>query len=524
MALTQVKTTGLADDAVTGAKIADDTVAEANMANDAISLAELKAGTDGQVITYDASGNPTAVGPGNDGQVLTSTGAGSPPAFEDLPTSGATINNATENELVTVASTTTQLDAESTLTYDGNSISQAIDSNGEGINIKATGNYYPQLSFNSNRSSNNNTLGYIPALWNNTEVASISFNAGDDTSNKDNASIRFNTASAGSPAEAMRISPDGKLGIGETGPEEQLHITHATAPGLQFEATSGGPYKSLIKMGGNDMEIRGSSGSMEFYTGNADGDSSTKRMVIDSNGVLWHGVTPFGNHFTNRSAYFHKSGSSDWNYISITGGTSGGAGIVFGDSVENNTGNYESLIAHDNANNSLYLKTAQTAKGLEIKADGDVNVIDGNLSFAAGHGIDFSPNSHAGGMTSELLDDYEEGTFNLSPNLNNVSYTTQQFTYTKIGNVVHFSGRLSYSGASGVSDQLLGLPFLPNGIYVTSSFYVDSGLNIGSEDFFTVYTSPTASRMHMTTQSTATAYQMPGAADFYIAGFYKTNS
>ena len=84
MAITQIKTTGLADDAVTGAKIADDTVAEANMANDAISLAELKAGTDGQIITYDASGNPTAVGPGTDGQVLTSTGAGSPPAFETI--------------------------------------------------------------------------------------------------------------------------------------------------------------------------------------------------------------------------------------------------------------------------------------------------------------------------------------------------------------------------------------------------------------------------------------------------------
>jgi len=88
MALTQVKTTGLADDAVTGAKIADDTVAEANMANDAISLTELKAGTDGQIITWDASGNPTAVGPGTDGQVLTSTGAGSPPAFESISASG----------------------------------------------------------------------------------------------------------------------------------------------------------------------------------------------------------------------------------------------------------------------------------------------------------------------------------------------------------------------------------------------------------------------------------------------------
>jgi len=87
MALTQLKTAAIADDAVTGAKIADDTVAEANIANDAIGLTELKAGTDGQIITYDASGNPTAVGPGTDGQVLTSTGAGSPPAFEALPAS-----------------------------------------------------------------------------------------------------------------------------------------------------------------------------------------------------------------------------------------------------------------------------------------------------------------------------------------------------------------------------------------------------------------------------------------------------
>ena len=68
MALTQVKTTGLADDAVT--------------------LAKQAAGTDGQVITYDASGNPVAVGPGTDGQVLTSTGAGSPPAFEAIPAAG----------------------------------------------------------------------------------------------------------------------------------------------------------------------------------------------------------------------------------------------------------------------------------------------------------------------------------------------------------------------------------------------------------------------------------------------------
>ena len=49
----------------------------------AVDIAMLANGTDGQIITWDASGAPTVVGPGTDGQVLTSTGAGSPPAFED---------------------------------------------------------------------------------------------------------------------------------------------------------------------------------------------------------------------------------------------------------------------------------------------------------------------------------------------------------------------------------------------------------------------------------------------------------
>jgi hypothetical protein len=42
----------------------------------------MASGTDGEILTYDASGNPTSVSVGTDGQVLTSTGVGSPPAFE----------------------------------------------------------------------------------------------------------------------------------------------------------------------------------------------------------------------------------------------------------------------------------------------------------------------------------------------------------------------------------------------------------------------------------------------------------
>ena len=53
------------------------------LADDSVTLAKMAGGTDGQIITYDASGDTVAVGPGTAGQVLTSTGAGSPPAFEN---------------------------------------------------------------------------------------------------------------------------------------------------------------------------------------------------------------------------------------------------------------------------------------------------------------------------------------------------------------------------------------------------------------------------------------------------------
>ena len=74
----------IADDAVATAKIADSAVSTAKIADNAITLAKLAGGTDGNIISFDASGDPVAIATGSDGQVLTSTGAGSPPAFEAL--------------------------------------------------------------------------------------------------------------------------------------------------------------------------------------------------------------------------------------------------------------------------------------------------------------------------------------------------------------------------------------------------------------------------------------------------------
>lgn len=57
----------------------------AEIADDAVTLAKMAPGTDGNLITYDASGDPAAVATGTSGQVLTSNGAGAAPTMEDLP-------------------------------------------------------------------------------------------------------------------------------------------------------------------------------------------------------------------------------------------------------------------------------------------------------------------------------------------------------------------------------------------------------------------------------------------------------
>jgi hypothetical protein len=62
-------------------------LATADIADDAITLAKMASGTDGELITWDASGDPTTVAVGTAGQVLTSNGAGAEPTFQSASTS-----------------------------------------------------------------------------------------------------------------------------------------------------------------------------------------------------------------------------------------------------------------------------------------------------------------------------------------------------------------------------------------------------------------------------------------------------
>ena len=90
----------------------------------------------------------------------------------------------------------------------------------------------------------------------------------------------------------------------------------------------------------------------------------------------------------------------------------------------------------------------------------NVTLTTGNLVVASGQGIDFSATADGPNRTSELLNDYEEGTW--SPSIGgSTTYTDQVGYYTKCGNVVTVSGRMAINSQAGNANtyQITNLPF-----------------------------------------------------------------
>ncbi len=110
------------------------------------------------------------------------------------------------------------------------------------------------------------------------------------------------------------------------------------------------------------------------------------------------------------------------------------------------------------------------------------NYFAGNIQMGAGKGIDFSATTDATGMTSEVLDDYEEGdwdpVFAGATSAGTYTYGDQVGRYTKIGRMVHVQFRLTnivtVSAGSGTL-RILGLPFV--------STYSCTGGNLRLDNF-----------------------------------------
>lgn len=102
--------------------------------------------------------------------------------------------------------------------------------------------------------------------------------------------------------------------------------------------------------------------------------------------------------------------------------------------------------------------------GNQSTRTGDQTIVDGNLVIGtAGKGIDFSADAHAAGMTSELFDDYEEGTWSpvVTAGTGAISSYTATGTYTKVGRLVtvFYNVLISANGTGAGFVKVAGLPY-----------------------------------------------------------------
>jgi hypothetical protein len=232
----------------------------------------------------------------------------------------------------------------------------------------------------------------------------------------------------------------GNVGIGTTSPSQMLHLKSgdSTDPRIVLENTNAdasGPYLQLKKLSASP----------------ADAD--------------YAGTLSFSG---------YNDAAQEWNVAQISG--------VMSDVTDGTEDSYL----------EFYTMNAGTfGEAMRITSDGIVLA-------TAGQGIDFSATSDgAGSTTSELLDDYEEGTFNSSvaPNGSGTITMNTSFDagyYTKVGNVVNCWFHIRTTGVSSPvgAAVIAGMPFASynqNQMRTAGSVINVSGLQVvqtagGSDD------------------------------------------
>ena len=148
--------------------------------------------------------------------------------------------------------------------------------------------------------------------------------------------------------------------------------------------------------------------------------------------------------------------------LNAQGDTAAGDNAAIGDTTAEGL-----ILTGQGSTDDITIKNDADTTVLNVATGGtDVEISAGNLLLGtAGKGIDFSNQaSPTGGMTSELMDRYEEGTFTptVSSDASPAGYTTQNGYYTRIGRVVHITAVVQVSDMgsfSGATVQLGGLPF-----------------------------------------------------------------
>jgi hypothetical protein len=216
--------------------------------------------------------------------------------------------------------------------------------------------------------------------------------------------------------------------------------TFSDADSLNGEANLTFDGTTLNVVGNGGVGIARTEGTLHVHTataGSVTANTIADDLVVENNGNM--GISLLGPDANDKYIYFGSP----------------------------STNNIASIGANYNSGTELLFFTTAGAERLRIDDTGNVKVSDGDLVIGtSGHGIDFSAHAHASGMTSELLDDYEEGTFTPDCQYDNTSYTNASNsygTYVKIGQMVYFNIVSQISNPSAVDGNekvyWRGLPF-----------------------------------------------------------------
>jgi hypothetical protein len=344
-----------------------------------------------------------------------------------------------------------------------------------------------------------------------------------------------------SNSERMRIDSSGNVGIGTSSPDSILHLSESdnnsattgfSNGGLQIEntdITSGSWTQLHLKANSKDAHIRlDNTGLLSIFnddvtaavmaidsSGNVGIGTSSPAAKLDVNGTLaCDGFTSTGidDNATSTAITIDASenvgigvvpsdthaafDTIEFNTASIISQSTATAGnLVLGSNMNYSSGGgpeYKvtgkaTQITQVDGNITLGVATSGTANtaisfntAMTIANAGDVTVGTGNLVIGtSGKGIDFSADGNAAGMTSEVLDDYEEGTFTATLTGSTAAPTTAvtaTFAYVKIGRQVTINGHIvgDTTGATG-NMRLTGLPFT-NGSNQAIGAYMSEGL------------------------------------------------
>ena len=219
------------------------------------------------------------------------------------------------------------------------------------------------------------------------------------------------------------------------------------------------------------------------------------------------------------------TGGSGVNLYAESGFTYDGTTVQIPDRINCNTnGTYlkENQLSF-NPTGTAYLDHYRTGQDIQIRMStsssldttGPTFKSNGNLAFASGKGIDFSATGNAGGMSSELLDDYEEGSWTPSTS-EGAAHTVFGSSYTKIGRQVTATCYINITASSSSSTiRIDGLPFTSIGSshYAIGSCYTQ--FTADKHVFFQVSNSATHGYIY-TGLGSGVAYNTPNASGGYF--------